>query len=115
MKTTDQVKRSNRLNKKLYVGKYAVLGFEVSFKFADVEEQDFDNFFTDIVTFVDSRNLIMGGAGGTQSFNIYISSYGRYQSATEDDRIAFEKWLSDYEFIADCKVEALSDAYYGMQ
>jgi uncharacterized protein YggL (DUF469 family) len=115
MKTTDLVKRSNRLNKKLYVGKYAVLGFEVSFKFADVDEKAFDSFFTNIVTFVDSRNLIMGGAGGTQSFTIYISSYGRYLSATEEDRRAFEQWLAGYEFIIECNVEPLSDAYYGMQ
>lgn len=113
MKTTNQVKRSNRLNKKLYVGNYAVLGFELSFKFADVNEQDFDRFFNDIVTFVDSRNLIMGGAGGTQSFIIYISCYGRYDSATEQDRSAFEQWLTTYDFIVDAAVAPLSDAYYG--
>jgi uncharacterized protein YggL (DUF469 family) len=115
MKTADQVKRSNRLNKKLYVGQYAVLGFEVAFKFADVDEKAFDSFFTDMVTFVDSRHLIMGGAGGTQSFSIYISSYGRYISATDEDRSAFEQWLAGYEFIIDCRVEPLSDAYYGMK
>lgn len=113
MKTTEQVKRSNRLNKKLYVGKYAVQGFEVSFKFADVDEQTFDTFFTDIVTFVDSRDLIMGGAGGTDSFTIYISSYGRYLSTTEQDRSAFEQWLAEHEFIVDGLVGPLSDAYYG--
>jgi uncharacterized protein YggL (DUF469 family) len=113
MKTITQVKRSNRLDKKLYIGKYAVLGFDVSFKFADIDEQDFDRFFSDIVTFFDSRNLIMGGAGGTQSFTIFISSYGRYLSATEEDRRAFEQWLAGYEFIIDSSVAPLSDAYYG--
>ena len=113
MKTTNQVKRSNRLNKKLYVGDYAVLGFEVSFKFAEIEEQTFDTFFTDIVEFVESRDLIMGGAGGSESFVIYVSSYGRYKSATEEDRIAFEQWLAERKFIVDDKVAPLSDAYYG--
>jgi uncharacterized protein YggL (DUF469 family) len=114
MKTTNQVKRSNRLNKKLYVGEYAVLGFEVSFKLTEVDEQTFDTFFTEIVEFVESRELIMGGAGGSETFSIYVSSYGRYTSATEEDRSAFEQWLSAREFITDKNVAALTDAYYGV-
>lgn len=114
MKTSQQVKRSKRLNKKLYVGDYAVLGFEVSFKFSDLDEQTFDTFFSEIVSFVESRNLIMGGAGGSQNFVIYISSYGRYVSATEEDRSEFEKWLAERDFIIDANVAALSDAYYGV-
>lgn len=114
MKTDNQVKRSNRLNKKLYVGEYAVLGFEVSFKFTQIDEQTFDTFFTDIIEFVESRNLIMGGAGGTQDFVIYMSSYERYSSATEQDRSEFEQWLGRCEFIIDSNVAPLSDAYYGV-
>lgn len=113
MKTTDQVKRSNRLNKKLYVAEYAVYGFEISFQLSNVEEQVFDNFFSEMMAFVNSRNLIMGGAGGTDRFIIFISSYGRYLSATEQDREAFTQWLAGYNFLKDCRVEALSDAYYG--
>lgn len=113
MKTSEHVKRSNRLNKKLYVGEYAVLGFEVSFKFSEIDELVFDTFFNDIVEFVESRNLILGGAGGSQSFVIYVSSYGRYISATEEDRSAFEQWLAARDFIVDGDVAPLSDAYYG--
>jgi len=113
MKTINQVKRTKRLEKKLYVGKYAVLGFEISFKFTEVNEQNFDTFFAELMEFVESRNLILGSAGGTENFVIYISSHGRYVSATEQDRSAFEQWLSDRDFITDSKVEALSDAYYG--
>ncbi|MEI6897335.1 MAG: 50S ribosome-binding protein YggL [Psychromonas sp.] len=114
MKTTNQIKRSNRLNKKLYVAQYAVLGFEVSFKLTEVDEQVFDTFFAELIAFVDARDLIIGGAGGSQNFVIYVSSYGRYLSATEQDRRAFEKWLAERAFIIDSKVEALSDAYYGV-
>jgi len=114
MKTSDQVKRSNRLNKKLYVGEYAVLGFEVSFKFSAIDEQTFDTFFADIIAFVDSRNLILGSAEGSQSFVIYVSSYARYSSATEDDRSAFEQWLAERDFLIDASVAPLSDAYYGV-
>lgn len=114
MKTCEQVKRSNRLNKKLYVGKYAVLGFEVSFKFAQIDETTFDGFFSELMACVESRNLIMGGAGGEQNFVLYISNYGRYVSATEEDRRAFETWLAEHSFISESKVAELSDAYYGI-
>lgn len=114
MKTTNSIKRSNRLNKKLYVEEYAVLGFEVSFKLNEVDENTFDSFFSQLVEFVESRDLILGAAGGSDSFVIYVSSYGRYNSATEEDRSAFEQWLAERAFIVDSKVEALSDAYYGV-
>ncbi|MCP4325503.1 MAG: DUF469 family protein [Alteromonadales bacterium] len=114
MKTTNQVKRTKRLDKKLYVGQYAVLGFEVSFKFTEIDEQVFDTFFAQLMEFVESRNLILGGAGGTENFVIYVSNYGRYVSATDQDRSAFEQWLSERSFITESKVEVLSDAYYGV-
>lgn len=114
MKTTNQVNRSQRLEKKLYVGQYAVLGFEVSFKFTDIDEQTFDTFFSELMAFVDSRQLILGGAGGTEHFVVYVSHYGRYTSATEQDRNAFEQWLSERSFIIESRVDALSDAYYGV-
>jgi len=111
MQNKEQV-RSRRLRKKLYLDDYQVLGFEVSFKFENLEEQDFDSFFTEIMDFVESRDLILGGAGGTDTFILYISSFQRYGNATEDDRIAFQKWLAEKEFIKDAVVGPLSDAYY---
>ncbi len=114
MKTIEQVKRSRRLRKKLYVGEYAVLGFEVSFKFADLDECTFDSFFTEIINFVESRNLILGGAGGSQTFSVFISAFDRYGSASEDDRSAFIGWLAEREFIKDAVVGELTDAYYGV-
>jgi uncharacterized protein YggL (DUF469 family) len=114
MKTINHIKRTKRLDKKLYVGEYAVYGFEVSFQLADVTEEDFDRFFSELVSFVDSRDLIMGGAGGTDRFSIYISRYGRYLSATDEDRNSFKEWLAGYDFLTNCSVEELSDAYYGV-
>ena len=62
--------------------------------------------------FVESKDLILGGAGGTDTFSLFISSFQRYGSATEDDRLAFQKWLAEKEFIKDAEVGPLSDAYY---
>lgn len=113
MKTTAQVKRSNRLRKKLYVNEYAVLGFEVSFQFAEVDESAFDTFFSEIINFVESRDLIMGGAGGANTFAVFISPFARYASATEEDRHAFQAWLAERSFIKKAVVGELVDAYYG--
>jgi uncharacterized protein YggL (DUF469 family) len=112
MQANEQEKRSRRLRKKLYINEFQVLGFEVSFKFEDVEENTFDSFFSEIMDFVESRDLILGSAGGTDTFTLYVSSFERYGSATEDDRIAFQKWLADKAFIKDAVVAELTDAYY---
>ncbi len=114
METNKQEKRSRRLRKKLYIDEYSVLGFEVSFRFENIDESSFDSFFDGICSFTESRNLIMGGAGGSDTFTLYISSHDRYGSATEEDRSAFQTWLSDSAFIVDAKVDDLSDAYYGI-
>ncbi|WP_354625590.1 50S ribosome-binding protein YggL [Psychromonas sp. MME2] len=113
MKTETQVKRSKRLRKKLYLDEYKVLGFEVSFQLSEIDENTFDLFFTEIMDFVESRNLIMGGAGGGETFNIFISPYSRYASATEDDRSTFTNWLAERNFIKNVIVGELIDAYYG--
>lgn len=110
MKTTAQVKRSQRLRKKLYVDEYAVLGFEVSFQFVELDEMAFDTFFSDIIGFVESRDLIMGGA---TTFSVFISSFARYSSTTEEDRSVFQAWLAEHPFIKKAVVGELVDAYYG--
>lgn len=113
MKTSEQLKRSRRLRKKLYVGEFAVLGFEISFKFSELDESTFDGFFSDLVGFIESRSLIMGGAGGAHEFSVFISPSARYQSATEEDRQALINWLAERTFIKDAVVGELTDAYYG--
>lgn len=113
MKTETQIKRSKRLRKKLYIDEFQVLGFEVSFQFSEIDESTFDSFFDDIMDFIESRNLMMGGANGSDTFVIFISSYERYGCATEEDRSAFSDWLAEREFIKDAVVGELVDAYYG--
>jgi uncharacterized protein YggL (DUF469 family) len=112
MQVNEHNKRSRRLRKKLYIDEFQVLGFEVSFKFESLEENTFDSFFSEIMDFIESRDLLLGSASGTDTFTLYVSSFERYGSTTEDDRIAFQKWLADKAFIKDVVVAQLSDAYY---
>jgi len=113
MKTSEQLKRSRRLRKKLYVDEFVVLGFEISFKFSDIDETTFDSFFSELVGLIESRSLIMGGAGGAHEFSVFISPSARYESSTEEDRCAFINWLAEHTYIKDAVVGELTDAYYG--
>lgn len=109
----EQVKRSRRLRKKLYVDEYMVLGFEVSFTIKALDETTFDSFFMEFIDFVESRNLMMGSAGGSEVFSVFISSFERYGSASEEDRRAFVNWLAERDFVENAVVGELTDAYYG--
>ncbi len=64
MKIDQNVKRSRRLRKKLYVNEYRVYGFEVSLSFKEMDESALDPFLDEIVNFVESRNLMIAGGGG---------------------------------------------------
>jgi len=112
MSINQNVKRSRRLRKKLFVDEFAVYGFEVTITFADFDENTFDAFLDEIVEFVVSKNLIIGGGGGVDEFEGFISSNDRYGSATEEDRNAVSSWLEGQSIIQSVEVSELVDANY---
>ncbi|MFT6985758.1 MAG: hypothetical protein ACJAT7_001574 [Psychromonas sp.] len=114
MKIDQNVKRSRRLRKKLYVDEYTVYGFEVSLSFKEMEESALDPFLNDMVDFVESRNLMIAGGGGIDVFDVFVSSIDRYGSASEEDRHALSNWLGEKSFIKNVEVGDLVDANYGL-
>ncbi|WP_415229505.1 YggL family protein [Psychromonas sp.] len=112
MKIDQNVKRSRRLRKKLYVNEYTVYGFEVSLNFKEMDESALDPFLDEIVNFAESRNLMIAGGGGIDVFAIFISSSDRYGSATEEDRHALSNWLKEKSLIKDVELGDLVDANY---
>ena len=102
--------KSKRLQKKLYLGDYAVYGFEVSGKI--VKEAEFDSFFDDFMAFIESRNLCFGGGYTNNCFDGFISHIERYGSASEEGRQEIEKWLSSQGDLSNIVVGSLVDAYY---
>lgn len=113
MKTDLDVKRSRRLRKKLYVNEYTVYGFEVSVSFNDIDETTLDSFLDQVVDFVESNNLIIGGGGGVDVFDAFIYSKERYGSASEEDRNLVSEWLNSQAVVANADVGELVDANYG--
>ena len=112
MSINKNIKRSRRLRKKLYIDEFAVYGFEITITFADFDENTFDTFLDEMFDFIESRNLIIGGGGGIDEFEAFISSNERYGSATEEDRSAVSKWLEGQAVIQNLEVSDLVDANY---
>jgi len=102
-------KKSRRLQKKLHIGEFAVLGFA----FSCTPKADFNNVFDSLISLVDSRNLQIWAEGNGDTFEAYITSSQRYGSATDEDRKAIETWLNAQDSLSHVHTEKLTDAYYG--
>ncbi|MDF2178847.1 YggL family protein [Aliiglaciecola sp. CAU 1673] len=102
--------KNRRLRKKLYLGEFAVMGFEFNCQLADKEEATYEGFIDELVEFVEGRNLMVFGGGSEDTFDAFVSSQERYGSASEDDRKAMEAWLSANAKVKEAKVGDLVDA-----
>jgi uncharacterized protein YggL (DUF469 family) len=105
--------KSRRLRKKLYLDEFAMLGFEFSCSLNAKSSDDFDSLLSQLVDFVESRDLSMGGGGNTELFSAFICSDRRYGSATDEDRDSISAWLDKQEGISNITVSKLVDANYG--
>ncbi|MCG6234222.1 YggL family protein [Vibrio furnissii] len=105
--------RSKRLRKKLYVGEFQVLGFAFSCKVNADDDTQYDVLLDSFIDFIESRNLVMGGGANHESFDGFVVAEGRYDSATDEDRAAVEKWLSEQAMCSQVQVEALVDINHG--
>jgi uncharacterized protein YggL (DUF469 family) len=106
--------KNRRLRKKLYLDEFAMLGFEFSCTLNATNSDDFDSLLSQLVDFVESRDLSMGGGGDTTLFTAFICSDHRYESATNKDLDAITAWLDANEAIDNVTVGKLIDANYGI-
>lgn len=106
-------KMNRRLRKKLYLGEFAIIGFEFSCSIDDMDENKVNDFFSELLTFLQSNNMLFSGGGTKDNFGGYITSQQRYGSLTDTDSEALKTWLSGYKGVADIQIEDLSDAIYG--
>jgi uncharacterized protein len=114
MLTPSLKNKSKRVQKKLCLGDFAVLGFEVTGQFTQVEESELDSFFDNFMDFIESRDLCFGGGYSKKGFDGFITSIERYRSNTEEDRQVIETWLSNQENVSNSEVGSLVDANYGI-
>lgn len=104
--------RSRRARKKLHLGEFQVLGFEVNFTVhPQIDMDNIEAMFDDFISqAVEANHLRCGGGGGSHSFGFFVeNSIG---SATQADRQAVDRWLSSRDEIATHEVGMLVDAWY---
>ncbi len=94
----------------MYSDEFTVYGFSASCSLNVDTPSDYDVFLDEIIDFVESRDLFIGGGGSNNEFGCFVIAGGRYDSATEDDRQAMEKWLTDSGKCTDIEISALVDA-----
>lgn len=102
--------RSRRLRKKLYVEEFKVLGFSFACQLNLTQETDCDQLIDNFLAFIEERGLVMGGGADLKSFDGFIVPERRYDSASEEDRLAVEQWLTECSVCSDVHVGPLIDA-----
>jgi len=106
---TDNKKR--RILKKLYLGEFAVKGFEMSCETSIKDFDQYDLFVDDFVEFLETQSLCFAG-GGFELFEGFICGLARYGSVTPEQIQATEQWLGQRSEINSCQVSELLDANY---
>jgi len=106
--------RSKRLRKKLYLDEFAIFGFEFECDLSCTDTEEFDKFMNDIIDYIESKNLNIGGGGNLNSFGGFICSNKRYESVTKEDINNLKSWLSNHQLVSNIKIGQLVDANYGI-
>ncbi|WP_413112974.1 YggL family protein [Thaumasiovibrio sp. DFM-14] len=104
--------KSRRLRKKLFLGEFAIFGFEVSCKMSVKDFDQYDTFIDEFIDYLDSVNLCFGG-GGLEIFEGFLCSTDRYGSTTEEDKTLVANWLQNRAEISSVEVGEIVDANFG--
>ena len=101
--------RTRRLRKKLRLGEFQELGFDVSFALGDgLSEAGIERFWDAfILEAIETNNLAFGG-GGNDGF---ITAWGR-GSATDAHRQVVLKWLTSRPEVSSAQAGQLVDAWH---
>ncbi len=102
-----------RLRKKLHVGEFQEMGFEVRFTLARrLTEPELDGFWDAFIDAIEGKGLACGGAVGPR-WDLFVVRAGR-ASATEEDRQAVMSWLGSHREVSEPYVGQLVDAWYSV-
>lgn len=110
--------RSRRLRKKLSIGEFQVLGFDLDFRVdTALSHQAADDLFDRFINeAIEANGLVCGGGGDLYAMHFYVlgSSGHRYRSATETQQEQVSQWLTDRrpDGVIDFQVGSLKDANY---
>ncbi|WP_194435168.1 50S ribosome-binding protein YggL [Vibrio fluminensis] len=111
MKPFKQENKKRRILKKMYLGEFAMLGFEVSCKTNIADFDRYDVFVDEFIDYIDSLGLCFGG-GGLELFEGFICASERYQDVTEEQQAQVVAWLQARDEVTDVIASELVDANY---
>lgn len=106
-----EVVRSRRLRKKLYLGEFAIMGFDFTCKINIDSDEGYEAFIEAFADMVDSRNLFVSLDNIGEMFEGFVTSHDRYGSATDEDRAAIDAILTEQSIISDVVVNKLVDVF----
>lgn len=100
-------KKSKRIRKKLHIGEFQQLGFDIEIKYSDQLTNDRHHEILDeIIDLIESYNLYIGGG---DSFTIYGEGYA---SVTEEQRGSIIAWMSNRSDLTLKSTSPLYDIWY---
>jgi uncharacterized protein YggL (DUF469 family) len=111
---SEQPVRNRRLQKKMYLGEWAILGFEFSFTLTEASEEQYELFFNSLETLVNTEELYISLENDNESFQGSATSAERYGNTTEKNRAAVEALLKNNAIVSEVNVGVLVDAFYEM-
>jgi len=112
-----QPSRTKRLQKKMYLGEWAILGFEFSFVLTEASEEQYEQyeqFFNSLEALVNTEELYISLENDNESFQGSVTSAERYGNTTEENRAAVEALLNNNAIVSEVNVGVLVDAFYEM-
>jgi uncharacterized protein YggL (DUF469 family) len=102
-----------RLRKKLHVGEFQELGFEVRFLVADNLSHDTFDALVDafISQAIEAHGLLCGGGGKNPEWSVFVTREGR-GSVTAEHRQTIERWLAARPEVKIVQIGPLVDAWH---
>lgn len=109
---------NRRQRKKLRVGEFQEMVFEVHIRFClPLENVALNAFWDSFIALIESRRLIVGGFGGQLPLHETngVVSAARRGSLTEEDRQAVLSWLQQQPDVATAEIGLFVDGWYGWE
>jgi len=101
-----------RLRKKLRLGEFQELGFDVFFRVVDNTPDDVFDGVVDafILQAIETNGLSCGGGGKNSEWNVFVT-LDRRGSATDEHRQAVQRWLETCPEVKEIRIGPFVDAW----
>ena len=102
-----------RQRKKLRLGEFQELGFEIRYQTAgDLPKEERDALLFDLLDNALEKNGLLAGGIGENPIDLFVVADDNRGSVTEEQRLAVQQWLAGDSRIAEFQITPLIDAWY---